>query len=231
MIGRGVLLDLDDTLYPERDYFESGLAAVAAFLGRGHAAATAQALADLEASVATYGRNGVLDRVAPPAHLPTSEPQAWTRTLLHVYRTHTPRLRLFEDAHTLLDTVRDHGGRLALVTDGKSCVQWRKLRALGLEGRLDALVVTDDLDTPKPSPEPFRVAAALLGLPPEACVYLADDPSKDFLGPHALGMGTIHVQRRVPWPLARPAASAEAEAQVRVDSLTEATHWLVRDAR
>ena len=49
---------------------------------------------------------------------------------------------------------------LGLVTDGKSCVQWRKLRALGLEARLDALVVTDDLDTPKPSPEPFRVAAA-----------------------------------------------------------------------
>ncbi len=231
MIGRGVLLDLDDTLYPERDYFESGLAAVAAFLGRGHAEATARALADLETSVATYGRNGVLDRVPPPPDLSTAEAQGWTRTLLHVYRTHAPTLRLFDDAPALLDTVRARGGRLGLVTDGKSCVQWRKLRALGLEARLDALVVTDDLDIPKPSPEPFRVAAALLGLPPHACVYIADDPSKDFLGPHALGMGTLHVQRKLPWPLARPAAAAEAEAQVRVDSLTEATHWLVRNAR
>jgi len=231
MIGRGVLLDLDDTLYPERDYFESGLAAVADFLGRGHAETSARALADLEASVATYGRKGVLDRVPPPPDLPARDAQGWTRTLLHVYRTHSPSLRLFDDAPALLDAVRAQGGRLGLVTDGKSCVQWRKLRALGLEARLDALVVTDDLDTPKPSPEPFRVAAALLGLPPEACVYIADDPSKDFLGPHALGMGTLHVQRKLPWPLARPAAAAEAEAQVRVDSLTEATHWLVRNAR
>lgn len=223
---RAILLDLDDTLYPERSYFESGLAAVAGWLadrdGEGPESAHGWRRRLLE-DVRMHGRRGVLDRIPRPA---TEDARGWGAALLQVYRTHSPILHAFSDVDGFIARARLEGCRLGLVTDGKSCVQWRKLRALDLAERLDAIVCTDDLDTAKPDVTAFLAAAALLGLPPEACAYLSDDASKDFIGPKRLGMQTVQVRRDLDHPLARPAPDETAEADCRVASLTDAGELL-----
>jgi putative hydrolase of the HAD superfamily len=220
---RAVLLDLDDTLYPERSYFESGLAAVAAWVAAREGADDGAWRERLARDVAAHGRDGVLDRVEPP---PGRTREQWRAALLHVYRTHAPRLVPFGDVEPFLARARSEGVKLGLVTDGKSRVQWRKLEALGLDRRLDAIVCSDDLDGRKPDAAPFLAAAALLDVPPEACTYVADDASKDFVAPHRLGMATIQVCRDLPFPLARTAPAADAEARCRVRSLAAAAEIL-----
>lgn len=218
-----MLLDLDDTLYPERTYFESGLAAVADFVAGADPDTRCAWRRKLFADVRDRGRNGALDRIAPPAG---RSPEGWRVTLLQVYRTHRPELKAFPDVDLFIARARLEGWRLGLVTDGKSCVQRRKLEALELAGRLDAVVCSDDIDAPKPAVEPFLAVAHLLGVAPEACVYVADDPSKDFIGPHRLGMGTVQVRRDLAYPLARPAPEPSAEARRRTASLIEAAEHL-----
>jgi putative hydrolase of the HAD superfamily len=220
---RAVLLDLDDTLYPERTYFESGLAAVADFVAGEDPAEQRTWRRKLFADVRDHGRKGALDRIAPPADRPAD---GWTTALLHVYRTHQPELSAFPDVDGFIARARLEGWLLGLVTDGKSRVQRRKLEALGLNDRLDVVICTDDIDAPKPAVEPFLAAATLLGCAPEHCLYVADDPSKDFIGPRALGMGSVQVRRGLAHPLARPAPSPAAEANCRVASLTEASELL-----
>jgi putative hydrolase of the HAD superfamily len=228
MIGAGfreraILLDLDDTLYEERTYFESGLAAVADWMSDYHLATAESWRARLLQDALAHGRSGVLDRIPCPAD---KTAEGWRAALLQVYRTHIPTLTLFPDVDLFIARARLEGCLLGLVTDGKSCMQWRKLAALGFERRLDAVVCSDDLDTAKPSTRPFLAAAALMGVPPQACAYLADDPSKDFIAPNLLGMATIQVRRTLAHPLARPAPNDAAEARCRVGGLDEAVDLL-----
>jgi len=219
---RAILFDLDDTLYPERSYFESGVAAVADFVA-GPDSGRRQAWRErLVADVRANGRDGFLDRIPTP----TGRSEGWVCLLLQVYRTHRPTLNPFPDVAPFLARARLDGIRVGLVTDGRSYVQRRKLEALDLPGRLEAIVCTEELDLPKPAVESFIVAAALLGVAPETCVYIADDPSKDFIGPRKLGMSTIHLRRPLPHTIARPAPGPEAEAHERVATLAEAAELI-----
>jgi len=219
---RAVVFDLDDTLYAEWSYFESGLGAVADFLAGPDSGRRAAWRERLHAEVAEHGRAGVFQRIPPPS----GRNEGWIATLLQVYRAHRPTIATFPDVAPFLMRARRDGIRLGLVTDGKSLVQRRKIEALDLTSRLDAIVCTDDVDAPKPSVEPFLVAAALLGVTPEVCVYLADDASKDFIGPRRLGMGTIHLRRPLPRAVAKAAPGPEAEAERQVTTLAEAAELI-----
>lgn len=225
---RGILLDLDDTLYPERQYFLSGLRAVSVWLSELASGRDYWSL--LTDIVARHGRKGILDRIAPPMGMQTAGLDAWRESLLLVYRNHFPNIILFDDAPVFVSECRARGIRLGLVTDGKSCVQWRKIWALGLDALLDVIVVTEDIDAPKPSPRAFRVAAQRLGLRTHECVYVADDESKDFIGPHQLGMTTLLLRRELEWPIASPAPSQEAEAQYQANSFIDAPKLLFGEA-
>jgi putative hydrolase of the HAD superfamily len=221
--ARAVLLDLDDTLYPERTFFESGLAAVADFVAGDDPAERCAWRRRLFADLRDRGREGAFERIPVPAG---QRAEGWRAALLQVYRSHRPEIAAFPDVDGFIARARLEDRRLAIVADGKSCEQWRKVLALGLLRRVDAVVCADDLDAPPASPEPLLAAAALLGVAPAACVYVSDDASKDFIAPNGLGMLTVQVRRSLAYPLARPAPHPAAEARRRVASLTEASDLL-----
>jgi HAD superfamily hydrolase (TIGR01509 family) len=79
-------------------------------------------------------------------------------------------------AMELLHAVRFAGLPTALVTStGRRLVEVA-LKTLGAEN-FDAVVVGDEVRMPKPDPEPYRTAAALLGVPIEECVAIEDSPT------------------------------------------------------
>lgn len=225
---RGILLDLDDTLYEERCYFVSGLHAVANWLGGGSREVCSEWHTRLQNDVLLHGRNGVIDRLPVPDNCDES---GWRLALLSVYRNHQPHLRLFPDVSDFILRCRQESCSVAIVTDGKSCVQWRKLQALGLPAVVDAVLCTDDIDRCKPSVDPFRVMCNLLGLPADSCVYLADDASKDFIGPRKLGMASIQVVRALAFPLAQATSIKTIEADFCVGDLIAAEVLIFGDSR
>jgi HAD superfamily hydrolase (TIGR01509 family) len=73
----------------------------------------------------------------------------------------------------LLTAVRAAGLPTALVTStGRRLVEVA-LDTLGRDN-FDVVVCGDEVTSPKPDPEPYRTAAALLGVPIEACVAIED---------------------------------------------------------
>ncbi|GAA1588006.1 HAD family hydrolase [Actinoplanes couchii] len=79
-------------------------------------------------------------------------------------------------AMELLSAVRVAGIPTALVTStGRSLVEVA-LKTLGPEN-FDVVVCGDEVQKPKPDPEPYVTAAALLGVPITACVAVEDSPS------------------------------------------------------
>jgi putative hydrolase of the HAD superfamily len=186
-----VVFDLDDTLYLEADFVRSGFAAVEATLRVEGLAATAWLLHE-------SGQRGTVLTEALLRHdrEPTTEE---VRRAVAVYRCHTPRIGLAPDADTALRVfASDPSVELALLTDGDAVTQRNKIEALGLADRIGRIMITDELGPDrtywKPHPEAFRLLQG--GVRPcSTCVYIADNPRKDFDAPVQLGWHTVRLRR------------------------------------
>lgn len=87
--------------------------------------------------------------------------------------------------------------RVAVVTNGRSRLQRRKLEVAGL-GRWPAFV-SEELGLEKPDPRLFAAVATSLGVEPAACTFVGDDPERDVAGAAAAGMHTCWVSRGRAW--------------------------------
>jgi putative hydrolase of the HAD superfamily len=189
---RCVVFDIDDTLYLERDYVRSGFDAVDAWVVR-ELGVTGFA----EAAWARFlaGRRGdVFDVVLREQGIEPSEETV--RAMVDCYRRHPPRIGLLEDAAALVEQLRGRV-RFAAITDGPLESQRAKVDALGLERWADVIVLTAELgpDFGKPHPRAFEVVEETIGTRAHDNVYLADNPGKDFVAPHARGWRTVRVRR------------------------------------
>ncbi len=193
-----VVFDLDDTLYPERDF------AIAGFRAASRWAQAAFGVGDLTAEMTGMLDAGTLGRlfaVVLARHVPDH-----THAHLDAFREAYRRcdglaLALFHDAVAALDHYQQHGP-IGLITDGTHHVQARKVAALGVEQRFAKIVFTDALGPDrtyfKPHARPFEVMAAALGAPGDRFVYVGDNPSKDFVAPNAMGWTSVLVHRDHP---------------------------------
>lgn len=190
-----IIFDLDDTLYDEVDYCRSGFKAVAHFLddilGRGQSTPLFEAICqEFDAGNHRTTFDQALSRlgIAYDAML--------IRSLVRVYRSHKPNLRLPQDSRKVLkDLQSDY--RLAILTDGFLPAQRLKVRALKLDSRVESILYTENLGRAcwKPSTIGFERLLSQMGVAPSQAVYVGDNAGKDFLAPNRLGMTTIQVCR------------------------------------
>jgi putative hydrolase of the HAD superfamily len=191
---KAVLLDLDDTLYPEMDFVRSAFGAVAADLSADVGIDAGFTRMRMLQILRRDGRGRVFDEFLHEQRIYSPERVA---RMLVVYRTHFPSLRLHSDVLPTLEWLRSTGVALGIVTDGLAYVQRGKIEALGLDARVDVVVCTDELGPKcaKPSRAGFVHALETLGVPANRAVYIGNDASKDFFAPRLLGMTAIHILR------------------------------------
>ncbi|HJV35987.1 HAD family hydrolase [Geomonas sp.] len=189
---KAVVFDLDDTLYPERQFVLSGFAAVDGWLSDHHGrTAFYQTAARLFAS----GRRGDIFDLALE-QLGVEREKGLVQELVRVYREHRPALEPFQDALAVLQRLRG-AKKLAVITDGYLAVQRSKMAALGIAHYFDAICYSDEggRECWKPSAVPYRRIMDELCCAGEDCLYVADNPSKDFITARALGWGTVQIRR------------------------------------
>ncbi len=187
-----VVFDVDDTLYLERDYVRSGFAAVGRWLAEHK---DAPGFGELGWRLFCEGVRGRTFNIAlPQIGLPDS-PEL-IRELVGVYRAHTPDISMLPDAAAAVAHTRDEGLAMGVVTDGPLASQEAKVHALGVDW-IDPVMYTSRLGPGKgkPHPEAFRRIGEQHGLSGSRCVYLSDNPKKDFGGPKQLGWQTVRVRR------------------------------------
>ena len=89
---------------------------------------------------------------------------------------------------------RSHRGTLpmAVATGGPRALIGPRLEILGMDAWFDAIVTADDVTHGKPHPEPFLMAARLLGVDPTRCRAYEDAPS-GIASAEAAGMEVVDV--------------------------------------
>ncbi len=178
-----IVLDLDDTLYPEEAYVRSGITAVCALAAELYGS-------DHTTKLLAQRDEGILDWLTA---LCTLLPQApgLRESLLWRYRLHQPGIVLSPEARATVDDLIDRAMAVVILTDGRSITQRLKLRALGLA---DLPVYISDEYAGACKPDPTRFLAIMADFPAARHVYVADNPAKDFIAPKALGWLTIGVR-------------------------------------
>jgi putative hydrolase of the HAD superfamily len=171
-----VVFDLDDTLYNELDFLKSAYRHIAQELEPKKYHELLVLMLSLYRS-----RENVFEIISTRYGL-TKE------ALIEMYRRHTPSIKLFDGALTLLNEIKRKKGKIGMVTDGRVQTQMAKINALGISDLLDKIVISEEIGSEKPAIANFKtIENSLMGT---TYHYIADNLKKDFLAPNALGWTT-----------------------------------------
>lgn len=158
-------------------------------------------------------------------------PEVWTRALKEAGLSADPhkleqrwqalraKFPLFDDVDELLARLKPRA-KLAMVTNGVSGLQRRKVNGSGLAHWFDVIAISGELGVGKPDPGIFDWVAQQLGVPKARCAMVGDNPERDIQGGINAGMATAWIDRGF-----KPRG---AKADVEVKSLAELLPWLRR---
>ena len=90
-----------------------------------------------------------------------------------------------------LDTLKQQGYLLGIVTNGRGQIQNRSIDGLGIRDAFDTFLISAIEQVRKPEPEIFCRAAQQLGVAVQDSVFIGNNPEADILGAKRVGMKTI----------------------------------------
>ncbi len=174
---KGVIFDLDDTLYSEKEYVKSGYKVISEYFGGGY-----------EDTLWNFFEAG---KPAIDELLKEIGKEDERDKILEKYRLHKPRICLYDGVLDMLENLRNKGIKIGIITDGRPDGQRNKIESLDLKDKVDDIIITDELggiQFRKPCDIAFRIIQNRWRLLSNEILYVADNPTKDFQAPKQLGM-------------------------------------------
>ena len=128
---KGVIFDLDDTLYSEKEYIKSGFKAVSDYLGGGY-----------EEVLWGFFKEGKLaiDELLNELGRPEEKNE-----VLNIYRNQMPDIHLYSGVSEMIEALRSKNIKVGIITDGRPEGQRKKLESLGLLNIVKDVIITDEL--------------------------------------------------------------------------------------
>jgi putative hydrolase of the HAD superfamily len=108
-------------------------------------------------------------------------------------------LEAYPEVADVLATLRVRGVPTAICSNW----DWDLVEAVdevGLSARVDVIVSSAWAGARKPHPRIFDHTVAKLGVAPAGCLFVGDTWGPDVVGPQALGMTSVYLQRKDHWP-------------------------------
>lgn len=176
-----VCFDLDDTLYKEIDFVESGFRLIA----------ESEKRPDLLPKMMGWRDKGedVFFNLNKAIGKETSKSE-----YLKIYRYHIPNITLSEGVEETLNELKSREVILGLITDGRSETQRNKIKALGLDRWFDNenIIISEEFGSEKTDERNFRFF--MNKYPGANYVYVGDNPKKDFVVPNRLWWKTVMLE-------------------------------------
>ena len=216
-----IVFDLDEVLYDEKTYVISGFRAVSEFLEKDEAIPKKIIFEYLKRRLKN-GRERIFNDLLDNFGIYS---QKNLEKCISVYRTHTPKIKLYSDAKDCLKRLKNYP--LYIVTDGNKIVQKNKIKALNLENHVKKTILTSNygLENSKPSTFCFQKICDMEKTSPTNLVYIGDDPHKDFVGLKREGFKTIRLFKG---RFKNERLSKEFEADYKIKSLKEINEEFIK---
>lgn len=207
-----LVLDIDDTLFLERDFVRSGFLAtesvIASQFGK-------QGFADECWALFLQGeRHTIFDQLLDEFNI--EKTPALIQSLIKAYREHTPTIELLPDAIKLLQAAHKTIP-ITAISDGPLKMQQNKVHALQLDRWIETILLTDlwGPEAEKPNRKCFLEIERIYGLSGRDCIYVGDNPGKDFVGPNELGWISVRIRRELGiYSLEEPEARGKPDIEI-----------------
>ncbi len=175
---RGIIFDLDDTLYKEIDFLKSAFRQIADVIG-------ITGVYDFMLKCYRDGENA-FKMVIERYNLSYTVDQ-----LLDIYRNHKPDITLDLSIVATLDELKSRGWTMGLMTDGRSVTQRNKIDALGLSEWIEpnCILISEEFGYGKPDEHCYQYF--IERYPNAKFCYVGDNLNKDFVTANKLGWQTI----------------------------------------
>ena len=195
-----VLFDLDNTLLDRHAGFPrfcSELYHTSSPISRSHPEEEALAL------MATFDGAGGRSRYDFFSDLTRQWPGVFQdlEQAMDVYLATYPRLLVLDPAtRDLLEDLQDRSVPTAIVTNGGSIMQRSKINESGLDGLVQAILVSEEVGVAKPDRQIFERALTDIRAVATATLFVGDNPDADILGAKTVGLSTAWVRLGREWP-------------------------------
>lgn len=213
-----ILFDLDDTLYPQIEF------------NLGCLKESAEFIADL-VQESPEGVYGILKRIILSQGIEYRKifddffdeigfnGMPYIKDILKIYWDARPHISLFSGSEKVLQLLNEKCP-LAMITDGYVPVQQYKIDELGIKNYFKKIYITDSygVEHRKPSRYVFDIFLKETGFLAENCIYIGNDPRRDFLPAREVGMHTIRIRQG---SFSRIFLDAEHESDVTIDRISQ----------
>ncbi len=205
---RGVLIDLDHTLYDfmtaeeyalkkchQKHCQDFGPLEWEEFISRFYMArmSTTLRLAPQAAARSRYlaFQLWLEESKIPNAHILAAdyEDAYWDTFMKHI--------TIAPDAKKFLDSVTAQNIPITVVTNMQPRIQLMKLQKLGIAEQIDFMVTSEEAGAEKPSPHPFRLALEKMHLEAKDVIMVGDNPEHDIVGAQSLGIKSYLVKTEI----------------------------------
>lgn len=188
-----LIFDLDDTLYYEKEYVLGALKNVAQYLGDKYDRNPEYLNNRMVHILDEQGRGKIFDIVCHENGFNED-----ISVLVDIYRNSKPKLSLYDDSVDFINWAKINGYNLGIITDGCAKVQRNKIQSLGLEKMVDNIIISDELGREfwKPNKTCYINMSDHFNVNANECLYVGDNPNKDFIGAKELGMKTVRIIRK-----------------------------------
>ncbi len=144
-----------------------------------------------EFDVVELFREFIHQRLTAPGIIPSDKLEWLPLFLAETYRgISRNRLQLYPGVLDVLNDLRPRY-KLAAISDAQSAWCLPEMRAVGIDGYFDPIIVSGDYGYRKPDPRLFTAALTALGQSPENVLFVGNDMFRDVYGARQHGIKTV----------------------------------------
>lgn len=196
---KGILFDLDDTLYDYRMLNKIALERLSEYscekfhitkeqFDKAFSKGREETKKGIETLAAAHNRMIYMQKTLEYLHI---NPFSHALEMYDIYWNYIlENMNLFDGVEDVLQDLKRMGIKIGICTDLTTQIQHRKIRKLGLESYIDTIVTSEEAGVEKPDRKMFQISMNKLQLHASKILYIGDSYERDMIGARNCGMKT-----------------------------------------
>ena len=189
-----IIFDIDDTLFDQLEWLEGAFSKVGELIEDKFLVSKKIVEKKLRRLAIKRGSaSGNLFNLALEELGIQETPALIEEAIVAFYSYHPKKLTPYPGVKETISKLKAHRFKLGVISEGREKMQIQKLKALGIHHFFDAILIVK-LHRGEPSrTSSYTKILKMLKSEPNGCIYVGDNPYKDFVNAKKLGIHTIRV--------------------------------------